>query len=330
MFNRGRTASQRFLERSYDPRGEMNMPRIFLVLLVTISTGAILDTPGFTQQRADADASRDQRLAKIPSTTKLVSGGWKGTFSPDGTKLAYGTKDRSGLVLRDLRSGEVTEIVEAGKDATWSPDGKWIAFVKEPRYDAYTGEEIWLLSPEDGATRKLADGGFPQWSSDGKKLFFHSRKKRAIYAISVDQEQAEPELFYDNALSYYPAISPDEKQIAFGRGGMLTIVDRETGDTVLTWPTPGARGLLPAWSPDGTLLAFGGFNTDQIGVWVLDPKRKRARRFVKGAYTMPCWSPDGSKLLFDYRDDEWEIWSIDVKMLWALFDPKTEDPDESR
>lgn len=88
----------------------------------------------------------------------------------------------------------------------------------------------------------------------------------------------------------------------------------------MSFPAKDSRGLLPAWSPDGTLLAYGGFDTDKLGVWVLDVRSKKSRRIAKGTYTMPGWSPDGSKLTFDYRSGAWEIWSVDVDAILNQWD----------
>jgi Tol biopolymer transport system component len=271
--------------------------------------------------------SRDPVLESFPTAKKLLTGGWKGAFSPDGKSIVYGITDRTGLVIESLSNESRTELAEAGKDATWSPDGKWIAFVKEPRYDAYSSEEIWIISPAGESARKLADGGFPQWSADSTRVFYHSRRDGKVYSVDVDKPESSPRVFYDKSprSSYYPAISPDEKKLAFGSDGGLKIVEVATGTEILSFPARGSRGLLPAWSPDGTLLAYGGFNSDRLGIWVLDVDSKKARRVVKGTYTMPCWSPDGSKLTFDYRAGDWEIWSVDVEAVRGLYDQEQVD-----
>ncbi len=288
---------------------------------IPISTGATAILTVALVASASVQAGEpDPNLSKFPSAKKIVTGAWKGAWSPDGKQLAYGTRDRSNLLVENLESGETRTLDVAGKDATWSPDGKWIAFVKEPRHDAYHQETVWIVTPDGDQKRKLAVGGFPQWSADSQRVFFHSRSDRSVYSIAVYDPESEPELFFPNALSWYPAISPDESKLAFGSNGALTIVDRVSGEVVLSFPAKDSRGLLPAWSPDGRLLAYGGFNTDRLGVWVLDVSSKKARRIAKGTYTMPGWSPDGSKLTFDYRSGEWEIWSVDLEAILNQWD----------
>jgi Tol biopolymer transport system component len=219
----------------------------------------------------------------------------------------------------NLDSGETTDLTSSGKDPAWSPDGRLIAYVNEVSFNDYRSEEVWLIESVEGYPRKFADGGFPSWSADGKTLFVHSRKDRKILAMGVDKPDAQSEVFFDRPQSWYPAISPDGERIAFGRTNALIVMDRETGETVLTWPTPGSRGLLPAWSPDGSRIAFGSFDNSRLGLWLLDVKTERAVQVAEGPYTMPAWSKDGTKLAFDLRSgNRREVWMVETKALASL------------
>ena len=262
---------------------------------------------------------RDPNLLSLPGAKRLVSTGWKGSWSPDGTRLVFGRPQGKGLQILDLQSGETAELTSSGKDAAWSPDGRFIAYVKEPSSNARQLEEVWLIKPDGQSPRKLIDGGYPHWSADGKTVFVQSRKENKLFAIDVDNPEAEPELFFAGPQSWYPAVSPDGKRIAFGKPDALVIMDRETGETVLKWPTPASRGLLPAWSPDGKQVAFGSFNNNPFGLWVLDVNTQQAFQVAKGRYTMPAWSKDGRKLAFDLRSGTTrEVWVVDTKVLTKL------------
>jgi tetratricopeptide (TPR) repeat protein len=52
------------------------------------------------------------------------------------------------------------------------------------------GEEIWIVGTDGAKPHKLCDGGFPTWSSDGKRVFFHSRQQKQILVVdSSDLQQ---------------------------------------------------------------------------------------------------------------------------------------------
>lgn len=272
----------------------------------------------YWKERADAETRAVADLEKLGG--KAVAVGGKSSWSPDGEKIVYGKMPfGAGLQILDRATGKITDLVPSGKDAAWSPDGRFIAYVAEPSVNAYQAESVWLVKPSGGEPRRIADGGFPTWSSDGKTLFVHSRKERTLFAIDVYDPQAHTSVLLPNLPAYYPAVSPDRKRIAFGMRDELVIVDRETGERLLTWPTPGNRGLLPAWSPDGKWVGFGGFDNCQLGLWALDVDAQQAVQLTKGPFTMPSWSRDGKQLAFDRRSSNArEVWTIETSVLSSL------------
>jgi thiol-disulfide isomerase/thioredoxin len=142
--------------------------------------------------------------------------------------------------------------------------------------------------------------------------------------VNPEDSAAQPEVVFSNTPSWYFSVSPDETRIAFGCAGRLEIRDRASGETVGSWPVPQQRGLLPAWSPDGKLIAFGGFDGSQLGLWVLDVAQMKAAEVLEGDYTMPSWNRDGSWLAFDSRSGEREIWVVGRPYLEAkLLEPGT-------
>jgi dipeptidyl aminopeptidase/acylaminoacyl peptidase len=83
-----------------------------------------------------------------------------------------------------------------------------------------------------------------------------------------------------------------------GPGGIQVIpADGSTG-----WPLTSARDFNPAWSPDGTRLAFQSDRAQQGNwdIWVINWDRSGLTRLTSGPERdyYPAWSPDGTKIAF--------------------------------
>jgi hypothetical protein len=84
--------------------------------------------------------------------------------------------------------------------------------------------------------------------------------------------------------------------------GGLTLLERDG-------PEP-YDGETWSWSPaELNLIAY----TDAKGdLWVADADGKRARRLMRGDFTLPAWSPDGRLIAIAERKDGGRRWEISV------------------
>lgn len=285
----------------------MKKTRLVLLTAATVLLAGCASTP-----------ITDIEPAAPPS--RLVNSGWKASWSPDGGQLVYGTGQGGGLARLDLRTCQTEAVVTSAKDPAWSPDGRWIVFTREQSFNQFLTEEVWIMPAQGGEPRRVRAGGFPSWSADGRLLFVNSRRDGHILAVNPGEPTAAPIVFFTNAPSLYFSVSPDQTRVAFGCGGRLDIRSRDTGRSVAACPAPGERGLLPAWSPDGRLVAFGGFDDSRLGLRVFEVATGRTTTVLEGQYTMPSWSRDGRWLAFDERTDPWSIWIVGRSYLDGLLE----------
>ena len=105
---------------------------------------------------------------------------WKLEWSPDSKKLLCSDKLMR-LFYLDVESKEIKEIIKSKNweitDFTWSPDSRWIAF-SDPVNN--NNSVIQVYSLETGkilpVTDEFFDCGAPEFSADGKYLFFISNR----------------------------------------------------------------------------------------------------------------------------------------------------------
>ena len=75
-----------------------------------------------------------------------------------------------------------------GFDPSFSPDGGHLAYSRgvlgASDIEVLDLEEVWIIRA-DGTERPrfLARGGWPNWSGDSKRLYYHNRLDNMVYSI---------------------------------------------------------------------------------------------------------------------------------------------------
>jgi Tol biopolymer transport system component/DNA-binding winged helix-turn-helix (wHTH) protein len=133
-------------------------------------------TPVYRLEVPNATGQRVQPMRLLASTREDSSP----RYSPDGKKIAF-QSDRSGnleIWLCDSEGQNLTQLTFFGKGQAgtpqWSPDGNQIAF----DYRAEDRADVYLVSVAGGVPRRVttesSDDSVPNWSNDGKYIYFAS------------------------------------------------------------------------------------------------------------------------------------------------------------
>ncbi|MFQ5795298.1 MAG: TolB family protein [Candidatus Bipolaricaulia bacterium] len=71
----------------------------------------------------------------------------------------------------------------------------------------------------------------------------------------------------------------------------------------------------PAWSPDGTRVAFVSNRDGNLEIYIVDMQSGAVNRLTNNESNeiAPTWSPDGTQIIFSSdRTDNWELYVMDA------------------
>ena len=212
------------------------------------------------------------------------------TFSPDGTKVAFGwTGEQDAkweIYVKQIGTpGNPIKLTTSPAgvywgaiDAEWSPDDRWIAY-RRGRTD---GSDLVLIPPLGGPERTLADlsgtRDVPAWTPDGKWLAFPQKDSpmgTSLWVIAVDT----------------------------GERRRLTAFTTRAGGAEIR-----LGDSRPSFSPDGRSLAFCRQGNDSVYELYIQPLTRdlrpdgEAKRVTDHGYGYvdgsPIWTPDGRDLVY--------------------------------
>jgi TolB protein len=234
--------------------------------------------------------------------------------------------ERSGDVFSVNPDGtdtrQLTTSPEADRQPDWSPDGRDIAYsIRKP--DERLNYEVARMTAAGTGHRQLTRtpageaSSQPSWLADGSAILYRRSGSGLVSSIwQMGPLGQDPRLRLAPPQSpLYPSASPDPSRLLF------TMVRSPTGDTdraivVATaggssldtlFDVPGAYDSAPAWSPDGSRIAFesnadvGAGNPERdMEIWTMNADGSGATQLTHNALhdEGPAWSPDGTLLAY--------------------------------
>ena len=266
----------------------LSSQRILLgLVLSTILVGGLLGYFLLSRQAKPHAARSAFPNMRITQLTSLPGGYWNPVFSPDGKQIAYfwdgglpsitqpgGNAFKGDLYVQLVGAEKPLRLTHTTGGlvccADWSPDGRQITF---GRCDD-NGGGVFTVPALGGSERKLTDvvcpnghAGYAKWTADGKSLLLADRCTPdappgiMVFSLQTGEKRClHSPPAYDNG-DARPILSPDEKTVAFLRGGTgIYEIDtvafsggnlRQLTNEPVSW-----SNFTLMWSPDGKYIAF--------------------------------------------------------------------------
>jgi serine/threonine protein kinase len=265
--------------------------------------------------RASIDGTESRKIASFSKDSSLDWPRW----SPDGKRLRFtvGAQNAGmslwevaadGKNLHQLLSGWSNPPDECCGD--WNTDGRYFVFTS-----GRSGiDNVWAIREEESFFRRVShepvqlttgptDALWPLVSADGKKLFVETWRLRGeLMSYGSASHQFAP--FLSGISATGVDFSRDEKWVTYATYPEGTLWrSKADGSERLQLTFPPLYVTLPRWSPDGTHIAFQGFQPGKPwSVYVIPAEGGSAEQPVPGDHRggNPTWSPDGNSLLFNH------------------------------
>ncbi len=220
-------------------------------------------------------------------------------WSPDGRRIAFQASEANGVnvFVMDADGGNVTPLTADGQSQApdWSPDGRRIVFAR--------GNAIAVMNADGSGVHAITDGavfeGQPSWAPNGRRIAFVSQREGPNELWTMDPDGGHRVRLTPGVSVATSDWSPDSSRIAVEAPvQQALLIIGATGGVIREIPETRFPGLsdnpssFPAFSPDGTSLAFEGGDEGTLHTFRLNGTRHMSM-FDQPPVTFVDWQPRG-------------------------------------
>jgi tricorn protease len=268
-----------------------------------------------------------------------------GDYAPDGTKLVYSPRSRdfrsekrygggqaNDLFIFDLKTSDAKRITDhprADRDPMWIGNTIYFNSDRDGHFNLYA-YDVAKSTTAQLTTNKVWDVRWPSsdnqsqiiYELNGELQFFDVKsKKNTPVSITVPDDglNRRPSRVAAGNLIFSYNLSPKGERAVFEARGDIFSAPIEKGPVRNLTNSSSAHDKLPAWSPDGSKIAFISDKTGEEEIYVsAQDGSKPAEQLTSGGKAMryaPLWSPDGKYIAFSDKDGKVYVLTVADKQL---------------
>ncbi|MEO9869744.1 S41 family peptidase [Ekhidna sp.] len=266
-----------------------------------------------------------------------------GSYSPEGTKVAFNFKSRVNRTWKRYKGGwapdiwtydlatntstNITNNASSDEFPMWG-DGKIFYSSDSGPNSRYN---LWAYDLASGTNSQITnyenfDIHYPSlgpsdivYENEGKlylmELSSQETREVSVNVITDQLSLAEKMVNARNSMNWYD-VSPDGKRLIISARGDVFSVPAENGVTRNLTSSDDAHDRTPSWSPDGKKIAFWSDKTGEYQLMIHNVEsgtKEKLTEYTDGFRYQLFWSPDSKKLAFVNQAMEFNYFDLTSK-----------------